>query len=161
MSEPTAAKARPIPRARALAILSDDAQELNLGSHQQRCNSAVFADMRSHKTPWGSTEVHSLLWVNFLVRVGGNYLHPPGTLGQVQAPTGVFPNRESYPCAPRVTGQVYAPDEGPPSRGSYLCPPWTAGAEPVACWQNSQWKKLSVLFWFSRCRFWGPWWNCW
>ena len=46
VSEPTAAKARPIPRARALAILSDDAQELNLGSHQQRCNYAVFAPMR-------------------------------------------------------------------------------------------------------------------
>ena len=44
--EPTAAKARPVPAARALVVLLDVLQVLNLGSHQQRCNSAVCAAMR-------------------------------------------------------------------------------------------------------------------
>ena len=45
-TEPTAPKARPIPVTRPLVVLSDVLQGLNLGSHQQRCNSAVHAAAR-------------------------------------------------------------------------------------------------------------------
>ena len=40
-TKPTAAKARPVPAAGTLVVLSDILQALNLGSCQWRCNSAV------------------------------------------------------------------------------------------------------------------------
>ena len=64
-----------------------------------------------------------VLIMDFLVEA--SYLHPPGTVRQVPAPTGGLPSRK-YPCPPRTAEWVLTSTDGFPSFESY---PWHARTE--------------------------------
>ena len=133
---PTVAKSRPVPAARAPVVFLDVSQVLNLGTHQQWCNSTVCTAVKRDFS-FSSLGIQSLGSAEFSdsnlgdFPSGGSYLCPLRTAGLVPAPTGGFPSSKRFLCTPGAAGQIRAPTLGFPSSKSYPHTPKTVGHVPA------------------------------
>lgn len=113
-------------------VLLDVLQVLNLGistgvtPHFVQPQGEISALLPWPQSPWGSSMVSALPLDEFPSGRGGGYLHPPGTVAHILAPTGRFPSSKSFLCTPRTARQILAPANGLSSSKSNPHPPGTA-----------------------------------